>query len=237
MTFPSGAKLEEHERRHLPSSTPFDCKDCGQSFLDSDALCKHHCSHQQHTKMEIKHSNPSATISSPTCHQAPGEEEEVDVTGEDVYNCPVCSMQFYSKSSLLEHQNKQHPNEKPFKCELCGKPFALRRYLKEHERRHRQKSAAQDTTQPAEKFKCKQCHTGFSAAQDLSSHMRFHAEKEVGEYRCDMCYKSFSQWSLLKQHQESHMGQVVYECNECDKAFAFPHLLEEHQQTHAASTQ
>ncbi|XP_070821809.1 zinc finger protein 1035 [Chaetodon trifascialis] len=236
MTFPSGGKLEEHECRHLTSATEFECTECGKSFLGSDAFRQHHCSRQQHKTMENECSNASETTPSPTYHQAPGEEEEIDVTGDDLYNCPVCSMQFSSKSYLLEHQNKLHPNEKPFKCEICGKTFALRRYLKEHERRHRKKSA-QDTAQSAEnKLKCIHCHTRFNSAQELSLHMRLHAEKEVGEYRCDMCYKSFSQWSLLKQHQESHVGEVVYECTECDKAFAFPHLLEEHQQTHAGSS-
>ncbi|XP_041798425.1 zinc finger protein 1035 [Chelmon rostratus] len=234
MTFPSGGKLEEHERCHLTSATELKCTECGKSFLGSDAFHQHHCSHKI---LENEYSNPSAKTPTPTYHQAPGEEEEIDVTGDDLYYCPVCSMQFSSKSCLLEHQNKQHPNEKPFKCKLCGKTFALKRYLKEHERRHRQKSVAQDTAQLTEnKLKCTHCHTQFNSAQELSLHMRLHAEKEVGEYRCDMCYKSFSQWSLLKQHQESHVGEVVYECTECDKAFAFPHLLEEHQQTHAGSS-
>lgn len=236
MIFSSGHELEEHERHHLTSATEFECTECGQSFLGSDAFRQHHCSRQQHAKMDNKYVNPLAKTS-PT-YPAPGEEEEVDVTGEDLYYCPVCSMQFSSKSSLLEHQNKEHSNEKPFKCELCGKAFALRMYLKNHERRHRQKFAAQKTTELTEnKLKCAQCHIKFSTAQDLSLHMRLHAEKEVGEYRCDMCYKSFRQWSVLKQHQESHVGQVVYECTECDKAFAFPHLLEEHQQTHVGSSQ
>ncbi|GAA6226925.1 uncharacterized protein LOC108890087 [Lates japonicus] len=188
--------------------------------------------------MESKYSNPSAKESPPTYYQVAGDDEEVDVTGDDLYNCPYCSMQFSSKSSLLEHQNKHHLNKKPFKCELCGKTFAVRRYLREHERRHRLKLAAQKMAPLAEdKLKCSHCHSEFNTPQDLSLHMRLHAEKEVGEYRCDMCYKSFSHWSLLKQHQESHVGQVVYECTECDKAFAFPHLLEEHQQTHAGSSQ
>nr|XP_046255318.1 zinc finger protein 1035 [Scatophagus argus]XP_046255319.1 zinc finger protein 1035 [Scatophagus argus] len=237
ITFSSQDRLDEHEHGHQTSSTQFSCSVCGQSFLGSDSFLQHHCSPRQHAIMENENSNPSAKTS-PTYHQAPGEEEEIDVTGEELYNCPVCSKQFSSKSGLLAHQNQQHPNEKPFRCELCGKTFALRRYLKEHERRHRQKSAAQNTAQSAQqKLKCTKCNSEFSTAQDLSLHMRFHAEKEVGEYRCDMCYKSFSQRSLLKQHQESHVGQVVYECNECDKAFAFPHLLEEHQQTHAGSSQ
>lgn len=237
-TFSSQRKLQEHEELHLTSATEFECTECGKSFLGSNAFCQHHCSHQQHATTESKHSNPSATVSPPAHYQAAADEEEIDVTGEDLYNCPHCSMQFFSKSGFLEHQNKHHLEEKPFKCKLCGKMFALRRYLKEHERRHRIKEAAQKTSQLDEKkFQCSQCQSEFSTSQDLSSHMRLHAEKEVGGFRCDMCYKSFSRCSLLKQHQESHVGEVVYECTECDKAFAFPHLLEEHQETHAGSSQ
>lgn len=234
IAFPSKSKVEEHERCHVTSATEFECTGCRQSFLGRDAFSQHHCSHQRHATIKAENSNPSAKTSPPTYYQAAGEEEEIDVTGDDLYNCPVCSMQFSSKSGLLEHQNKEHRNEKPFKCELCGKTFARRRYLRVHERRHRQQAMAQSAKN---KFKCTQCRIEFNTAQDLSSHMRLHAVKEVGEYRCDMCYKSFIRWSHLKQHQESHVGQVVYECTECDKAFAFPHLLEEHQQTHAGSSQ
>lgn len=235
MTFPSGDKLEEHERCHQTSGAQIKCTECHRSFSGSVAFRQHQCLHQR-TKTKNKKLNLSSEISAPSCG-AMGEEEEIDVEGEDLFFCSVCSMQFSSKSALLEHQNKEHQHEKPFKCKLCGKAFGLRRYLREHERRHGQKSAADGTSQSAEKkLECNQCHSEFNTAKDLSSHMRMHAEKEVGEYRCDMCYKSFSQLSLLKQHRESHVGQVVYECNECDKAFAFPHLLEEHQQTHVASS-
>lgn len=229
VTFPTESKLGEHEQCHLTPSTEFKCTECGQSFLGKDALCQHDCS-----PLKNKTTNPSAKASSST-YQA-GEEEEVDILGEDFFYCPTCSLHFSSKSSFLEHQNQQHLNEKPFKCELCGKRFALRRYLKEHERRHQTKLTAQDSQSPEKRYRCTQCHTRFSTAQDLSSHMRLHAEKQVGQFRCDMCYKSFSHWQLLKLHQESHVGEVVYECTECDKAFAFPHLLDEHQQTHAGSS-
>lgn len=236
MTFPSRDALDEHECCHLTSATEFECAECCRRFLGRKTFLQHHCHGQKHTKM--KTSNLSANTSKATHQKAPGEEEEIDVTGEDLHYCPICSMQFSSKSSLLEHQNKQHSIEKPFKCDLCGKTFARKRYLREHRRRHSQKSVAQNPAQSAESdLKCIPCHTKFSTAQELSLHMRLHAEREVGEFRCDMCYKSFSKWSLLKQHQESHVGQVVYECTECDKAFAFPHLLEEHQQTHAGSSQ
>ncbi|XP_068178946.1 zinc finger protein 1035 [Antennarius striatus] len=233
MAFPSGSELEEHEHHHLTSTTQSECTDCGEKFLGSNNIHQHSCFLQRNRKMVNQHSNPLSKTA-PT-HQA-AEEEDIDVTGEDLYYCPICSMQFSSKSKLLEHQNK-HRNEKPFSCELCGKTFALRRYLKEHERRHWQKSVTQTTATLSEKkHKCTQCKAEFKTSQELSLHLRFHAEKEVGEFRCDMCYKSFSKWSYLKQHQESHVGQVVYECDECEKAFAFPHLLEEHQLSHAGSS-
>lgn len=233
LRFFSKNKLEEHERCHLTAATEFECTECSQSFLGSDAFRQHHCSRRRHAG-EKEYSDPSNRKSPVTSNQVMTEEEEVDVTGEDLYNCPVCSKQFISKSGLLEHQNKEHRNEKPFKCKLCGKTFTLRRYLRDHERRHRQRMDNEKKVQFVEKqFKCSQCPIIVDTAQDLLLHMRMHAEQEVGEHRCDMCYKSFSQVCLLRQHQESHVGQVVYECTECDKAFAFPHLLEEHQQTHA----
>uniref|UniRef100_A0A3Q4M4R1 C2H2-type domain-containing protein n=1 Tax=Neolamprologus brichardi TaxID=32507 RepID=A0A3Q4M4R1_NEOBR len=232
--FASGSKLKEHEQYKLTSAAEYECTECKQGFLGEAGFRQHKCSGQpQATKTEC--SNPSSKKSSPSYFQAAEEdeeEEEVDVTGDDLYNCLVCSMRFTSKNVLLEHQNKEHPNEKPFTCELCGKTFARKRYLKEHERRHRQK--AQNETQAAEnKFKCSQCESKFTTAQELSLHMRKHAEKDVGEYRCDMCYKSFSQWSLLKQHQESHVGEVVRVTCECGVGFTSPRLLLEHLQKHA----
>ncbi|XP_056901501.1 zinc finger protein 1035 [Takifugu flavidus] len=216
---------------HLISAAKYECSECGHSFLGTDAFRQHSCSHQKSTA----NSSPLAKTPKVTRCHPPGEEEEVDVTGEDFYHCPICSMQFSSKSSLLDHQNKKHSLGKAFKCKICGKFFSLRRYLRKHELRHEQ-AKTKNTNKPADKFKCTQCSAEFSTSSELSLHKRFHAEKEVGKHRCDMCYKSFSQLSLLWQHQESHVGQIVYECNECDKAFAFPHLLEEHQQSHGSSS-
>lgn len=225
LILPSKRKLEEHERCHLTPAAESQERPCPS---------------QRPAITATKSANTSANTSLPTSHHDAGEEEEVDVTGEDLYNCPVCSIPFSSKSGLLEHQNKVHQKKvKAFKCDVCGKTFALRRYLQVHRRRHPEPPPPpppppQKTVQKVSTgFKCSQCPTEFNTAQELSSHLRMHAEKEYGDYRCDMCYKSFKYLLLLKQHQESHVGQVVYECTECDKAFAFPHLLEEHQKTHA----
>ncbi|KAM4601202.1 uncharacterized protein ACJ7VT_021002 [Polymixia lowei] len=243
LTFPTNGKLKEHKSCHLTAATQFECTECGQNFLGSDAFRQHHCSRQQHATTEGESSAASTEKPPVTVDQTVGEkekdkeeeeeEEEVDVTGEDIYNCGVCSKRFSSKSCLLEHQNKRHQTERPFKCEFCGKAFSLRKQLKEHERRHRLKSGTQHKTQPVKRYRCFYCPLVLDTVQDMALHMKTHNEQVVGEHRCDMCYKSFTLLSLLRQHQESHVGQVVYECTECDKAFAFPHLLEKHQQTHA----
>lgn len=221
-----------HRDNHLIPAAKYECSECGQSFLGTDAFRQHSCSHQQ----PAANSSPKTSKISPQTSRGRtlGEEEDVDVTGEDVYQCPVCAKQFSSKSSLLDHQNKQHSHKTLFKCKVCEKVFSLRRYLRKHEQRH-EKATSQNTKKPASAFGCTQCSAHFSTPNELSLHKRLHAEIEMGKHRCDMCYKSFSQLSLLWQHQESHVGQIVYECNECDKAFAFPHLLEEHQLSHASS--
>ncbi|XP_029572247.1 uncharacterized protein LOC115164159 [Salmo trutta] len=229
LTFPTKSKLAEHERSHLTAATQYECTECGQSFLGSD-FPQHHCARRQHAVTD--HERPHLS-------NRQSMEDEVDV-GEDFFNCTVCLMRFSSRGSLQQHLNKEHHNERPFKCQSCGKTFALKRYLRDHERRQHKFGTERahptyKATDSESQYKCSVCPKTLTSAHDLSLHMKVHTEQESGgDHRCDMCYKSFSRLSLLRQHQESHVGQVVYECTECDKAFAFPHLLEEHQKSHAA---
>lgn len=232
LRFPTERKLQEHKSNHRTSATGLECKDCGKSFSGSEAFLEHHCSNQRHTALVNKYSHPPSKTS-PATKQVQGEEEEIDVTGEDLYSCLVCSLQFPSKSSFLEHQNKQHSNDRPFQCRSCLKTFALRRYLRQHEKNYCLKNPP-TTTAPEGNV---HSHTQAATEQALTSPMRAQAIKDDGNYRCDMCYRSFQQLAQLKRHQESHVGQIVYECTECDKAFAFPDLLEKHQQFHAGSSQ
>nr|XP_049587093.1 uncharacterized protein LOC125975505 isoform X2 [Syngnathus scovelli] len=213
MAFWSQNDLDKHVEEHHTSLSAFQCNGCNERFGTIDAFDQHPCARKQ------QESN----------HQQGSQEEEIDVTVEDSYYCSNCSLQFPSKSLLLEHQNKVHLKEKEFKCKYCAKYFANMHSLKRHKLNVHKESKQS-------KLKCPHCSSRFDKAQDLSLHMRMHAEHQVGQHRCDMCYKSFTHASQLLRHQESHVGQIVYECTECDKAFAFPHLLEEHQRTHAQFT-
>ncbi|XP_052003485.1 uncharacterized protein LOC127658311 [Xyrauchen texanus] len=256
MTFPSKKELEEHEKCHLTAATQYECTECGNSFLGSDAFRKHNCSNR---KMTLSHKHPSVpSASRPLVHfeVSNEEEEEVDV-GEDFINCPICQKRFSSNSNLADHHKKHHEDPRPFKCLVCKKGFKKKKYLTKHQQIHSERPykcnvcSESFKTEPAllshskthdtkRQHHCSICNRSYLTPYDLSKHERKHAEKSLreahGDFRCDMCYKSFTMPSQLQQHQETHVGQVVYECTECDKAFAFLSLLEEHQhQSHADS--
>lgn len=235
--FTNPAELVFHFPNH-PSGT-FQCKICNKTFSTATQLKEHEVCHNKETKCEkcgqtimgTNHECSARHVELMNIVSSFADDDEIDVTGEDLCFCPFCPMRFSSRSNLLEHQNREHPNEKTFTCEICARTYAKQKYLDKHMKKHHQNDTAQSKSQI--KFQCAQCHSEFTTAKDLSIHLKLHAaENEVGEYRCDMCYKSFGQLHLLRRHQESHVGQVVYECTECDKAFAFPHLLEEHQKSH-----
>ncbi|KAJ8332831.1 hypothetical protein SKAU_G00417270 [Synaphobranchus kaupii] len=253
-TFASKNILMQHEQCHLTASTQYECSECGDDFLGSDAFRQHHCTRKKrvardHVQLVPSSSGLQKKLPSPSgtaVAQSTEEEEEVDV-GEDFYNCPVCPKRFSSKQSLKEHQ-RQHPDYRPFKCLVCGKCFAQKRYLKKHQLIHQRPYRCDMCPQTFGNSKAYQIHQGQHnqmsqnssvTTKDNSPHstqpVKCAMEEFGGDYRCDMCYKSFGQLSSLRRHQETHVGQVVYECTECDKAFAFFHLLEQHQNSHASS--
>ncbi|NP_001315144.1 zinc finger protein 1035 isoform X1 [Danio rerio] len=261
MTFPSQNELDEHEQCHLTAATQYECTECGDHFIGSDAFRRHRCSNRSLTFSEKHRSESSSSYSknqsSRTLFQTGDEEEEVDV-GEDFIICPICKKRFSSNSSLMEHHKKHHEEPRPFKCLVCQKTFTKKRYLTQHQQTHSERpyqcevcseSFKSETTLASHckihdakrQYQCHICSKTYLTSKDLAKHQQKHSEnlrftaQDSREYRCDMCNKSFTMFAHLQKHQETHVGQVVYECTECDKAFAFLHLLEEHQKTHAAS--
>ncbi|XP_052000078.1 uncharacterized protein LOC127656002 [Xyrauchen texanus] len=250
MTFPSKKNLEEHEKCHLSAATQYECTECGDSFLGSDAFRKHNC---RNRKMPLSQMHPSVSSAAYPLFKFEvnnDEEEEVDV-GEDFINCPICQKRFSSNSSLADHHKKHHEDPRPFKCLVCKKGFTKKKYLTQHQQIHSERPykcnvcsesfktesaliSHNKTHDIKRKHQCSICKRSYLTAHDLLKHERKHTvesfRKDNGDFRCDMCYKSFTMPSQLRQHQETHVGQIVYECTECDKAFAFLSLLEEHQQ-------
>ncbi|MFT7800635.1 uncharacterized protein LOC108922233 [Arapaima gigas] len=255
LSFTGPAQLAEHMATHGDDNFP--CDLCDRTFSCRLSRVQHRMSHTEPEESLPPLLPPAAKglTAQPVALSQQIEEDEVEVdVGEDFYNCPDCGKRFPSKASLEEHQ-RQHAPERRFKCLVCNKFFAKKRYLKKHEVIHQRTNRRSGSSQTiggakacvvhqqehgdAERRQSSVCLKNAVVPQGLLHHRKTQSERtdEIGgDFRCDMCYRSFNQLSLLRQHQETHVGQVVYECTECDKAFAFFHLLEEHQSTHSVVT-
>uniref|UniRef100_A0A3Q3ARM0 C2H2-type domain-containing protein n=1 Tax=Kryptolebias marmoratus TaxID=37003 RepID=A0A3Q3ARM0_KRYMA len=234
---PSGSELEKQELLHPTSASEYECTKCGGTFLGGDAFHRHRCSQQQQATMETKY----PTVTSPT-RQAPGEEEEVDVTGEDLYTCNECSMQFSSKSALLEHQNTHHSNGKQFICDHCGKTFAKRSYLRNAAelrtvctrcgnsfasrcslRRHiswNRCKGVRAAANPPKTFNCSHCNADFPNSISLLFHQRNGACKPaIKPVRCPVCLRWFGTMDSLQKHLLTHKQSESYRCDVCQGTY------------------
>ena len=65
----------------------------------------------------------------------------------------------------------------------------------------------------------------------LKTHFRLH--EGIKSYLCDICGKSFTQSSGLRQHKITHTKEKSFECTTCGKSFGKKSNLERHIRIHA----
>jgi hypothetical protein len=132
--------------------------------------------------------------------------------------CKVCNKGFIELRYFREHK-LNHIIKNPFKCDKCGKGYTRKTSIIRH---------MQTAHSTIRNFKCKQCKYAGKTKDDLTTHIMSHTHA----YICDICKRTFSRSSLLKEHRILHEKPNAYQCKICKMMFAQKKTLKDHMVKH-----
>ena len=111
---------------------------------------------------------------------------------------------------IRDHKTVHDGYKDRFQCQICLRLFPEEENLEKHmKNRHK-------------KHQCPSCKLSFDDPYRFERHIkRFHeGHEDYGQWKCDMCEKSFSKRPKLKIHAKIEHGvELQLKCNLCDKVF------------------
>ncbi|KAM6948356.1 uncharacterized protein FYW47_016327 [Aplochiton taeniatus] len=256
--FPGIGELKYHQQ--VDHDKPYQCEQCGKSFISTKCLKKHEQRHEQAGEMggvEGKHkrggsSHRSASASGKfSASSGKAAAKPAYPRGRIIHTCPQCGRRFKYRFEFLEHQ-RFHTGVKPYKCSQCGKAFRTETHLSAH-RKRKCKNAAHICTkcgcqfrslhervrhqcaQMTQKYECSHCSKTFKMAHLLRNHQMSEHQLPYSQnhrFRCRYCEETFPGISELKYHQRVD-HEKPYQCQECGKSFLSEKCLSNHEQRHS----
>ena len=127
-----------------------------------------------------------------------------------------CGSWFNSQAELNRHHKNNHP---PVICTVCKKVFSTPNTLDRHMYKHRST------------LECQYCDEKFAFQSELELHLVVHENEP--SFFCKSCTRSFMRVGDLREHEESHTGNIHYcTVKGCD----FSATLKRYVRTHLKTT-
>ncbi|CAB4070305.1 PRDM16 [Lepeophtheirus salmonis] len=136
----------------------------------------------------------------------------------DKYICEHCPKKFSWRPNLLRHK-MIHGEYRRFPCENCDKVFTDPSNLQRHIRTNHV---------GARSHACPECGKTFATSSGLKQHTHIHSS--VKPFRCEVCFKSYTQFSNLCRHKRMHVNcRMQIKCTKCNLAFSTVTSLSKHR--------
>jgi len=138
------------------------------------------------------------------------------------FRCRVCCQSLSTLYRLKVHRSI-HALRKSHKCWLCGKSFPAAAQLAWHSKTHLDKLVDTSDVSTQELFSLMKSVSSAGGQADLSK------DSKEAPYRCQLCHRSFTEASTLKEHELVHSKEKQFYCKPCDKSFKYKHGLRRHE--------
>ncbi|XP_058269772.1 MDS1 and EVI1 complex locus protein EVI1-A isoform X3 [Hemibagrus wyckioides] len=218
-----------HEERQ------FRCEDCEQLFPSGSELLEHQnhsCSKRPSSGFTLpEQAIPSATDECKECERVFPDGQSLEAhslshSEEREYKCDQCPKAFNWKSNLIRHQ-MSHDSGKHYECENCSKVFTDPSNLQRHIRSQHVGARA---------HACPDCGKTFATSSGLKQHKHIHSSvkpfmcKSLTPFICEVCHKSYTQFSNLCRHKRMHADcRTQIKCKDCGQMFSTTSSLNKHR--------
>ncbi|XP_066575665.1 zinc finger protein 521 isoform X2 [Amia ocellicauda] len=244
--------------KHSNEKKVYRCTSCNWDFRHESDLQLH----VKHNHLE----NQGKVHKCIFCGESFGTEVELQchiTTHSKKYNCKFCSKAFHAIILLEKHLREKHCvfEGKPQNCGTNGSAAVPEQVPKEdaelqsllansHESHNSHDGSEEDVDTSEPMYGCDICGAAYTMDSLLQNHqLRDHnirpgesalvkkkAEMIKGNYKCNVCSRTFFSEGGLREHMQTHLGPVKhYMCPICGERFPSLLTLTEHKVTHSKS--